>query len=113
MVKLAEATFLGAFAAEVAPDLGNAEWKTNITFVFNNVASERNGVVEAESFGGSVSGFVGFDDAINLFLGIATGFSKKNFVAVDGWSFDMLETVTMIYPANFSFNLIKNGLRGR
>ena len=113
MIKFTEASFLGALAAEVAADLENAERKSEITLVLDNVASKWDSMVITERLSGVISGFFSLNHAVNLLLCIATSFGKKNFVAVNSWGFNILKAVQTISPLNFGFIIIKNSLLGR
>ena len=81
--------------------------------MLNNITSKWNGMIKTKRLVGIFGRFVGFNDAVNLFLGVAAGFGKKDFVAVDSWGFDVLETMAMVNLSNFRFLIIKNGLHGR
>jgi len=113
LVKFAKTALLGALAAEVAPDLGDTEGERKFIGVLDDIASERDGVIEAQSLVGGVGGFQSLEDFVDLFLGIATGFDKKNLGAVDGRGLDMLEGVGMIYFGNGRFEPVEDGLVGR
>lgn len=69
-------------------------------------------MVESESL---VSGFdrlvAGFDEFVNLLLGVATGFGEEDLDALDGGSFDFLVAVGVINIGDFAFQVTKNTLR--
>ena len=72
LVKLAEATTLGAFAAEVTTNLSDGKWKSEVVVVLDDIAREWHSVIEAQSLIGLAVVFGGFDDLVDLFFGIAT-----------------------------------------
>ena len=79
--------------------------------MFDNVAGERNGVVETESLGGFSGGFVtGFFDFVDLFFGVAAGFGEKNFGAFDKRGFDVSIAVARVSFGNFGFKTVESGL---
>ena len=112
LVEFAEAAALGAFAAEVAVDLGDLERKAQIIIMFDNVACERHSVIEAQSLVGAVGRLGGLAHHINLFFGITTGFCEEDLGAFDDRSFDIQEAVMVVYVADVLFELVKNGLLG-
>ncbi len=79
MVEFAEATFLGALAAEVEADLLGFQGEIEFRFVGSDVAGEGDGVVETETFGRIFDVFGGFFDGIDLLLGITAGFGGQDF----------------------------------
>ena len=78
--------------------------------MFYNITGKRHGVVETQRLIRSVSRLASFNHAVNLFLSVAAGFSKKNLVAIDSGSLDMLKTMGTVYFSDLSFDLVKNHL---
>ena len=104
---------MGTLATEIAANLSNTERKSQLALVLDHIARKRDGVIKTERLGRCIGGFFGFDDAINLLLGITTSLGKKDLVSVDSWSLDMLETVQTIGLLDFIFDIVKNSLRRR
>ena len=89
LIEFAETAALGAFAAEVAVNLGNLEWENEIVVVLDDVACEWHSVVEAECLVGAISRLGGLINHINLFLGVTTGLCEENLGALDDWRLDI------------------------
>ena len=66
---------MGALAAKIGAELSDFKREAELIFVFYDITSERYGVVKPESLTGRIGGFGCFDDFVDLFLGVATGFS--------------------------------------
>ena len=103
MVEFAEAAFLGAFTTKVGANLANFERKDEAVFVLYNITSKRYGVIETESLRRVVGRFGGFDEFVDLLFGVATGFSKKDFGAFDGRSFNLRVSMGFVRACDFSF----------
>ncbi len=86
---------MGAFTTEIATDLGDFERESEIAFVLDDVASQRNGVVKAQSLVGFFGGFGGFDKLVDLLFGVAASFGEKDFGAIDNWGLDT--EITMVF----------------
>ena len=80
---------LGAFAAEIAVDLADLERKAKLAVMFDDVACERHGVVEAEGLVGSVGAFASFVNEIDLFFGVAASLGEDDFATLDYWSLNI------------------------
>ena len=124
LIEFAEASTLGAFAAVVAINLGSMKGEAEGLIVFDDVAGEGDGVIEAKGLVGKVfcfGGFVrfggfarlgGFGEEVNLFLGVAAGFGEKNFSALNDWSLDVEKTISFVGVGDLSFQAIEDGLLG-
>ena len=78
-----------------------------------DVASQRYGVVESKGLICTIGSFFGFENAIDLFFGIASGFGEKNGGPINDRCFDILETIAVVDVRNIILELIEEGLFGR
>ena len=111
LIEFAEAAFLSTLATKVETDLGNFERKVEVVFVFDDVTSQGDGVVETKSLGGIRGGFVaGFFDFVDLFFGVAAGFGKEDFATFDTGGFDIIIAVPSVGFGNFGFEVVEDKL---